>query len=223
MSSTNNCKSEPLLNYVPEHLDDEIFSLKKRTEELRNALSLLPDVSEDGGSECPYAKELYWRKIEAERATALALENLTRYVPIVKREVAEKNHNLEQIRQDKASLILEEAKTKYLEAQQAAEAQYKKACRQERELTSAIEQASSVLARSRSFKNPWPGEELKPSPGNSGGSTEPFSPNGTFERKFATHENRKWGGSTRGERHDSPANSELDDLMSLGPLKEDAK
>ncbi|MEW5902623.1 MAG: hypothetical protein AB1715_14245, partial [Acidobacteriota bacterium] len=61
-----------------ERLKNEWAGISSRVEELERAMAL-PDVDEDGSSECPFAESLYAKKEELEEQVARDVEKLKSY------------------------------------------------------------------------------------------------------------------------------------------------
>jgi hypothetical protein len=180
-----------------DQLRDELESISARVERLDRALSSLPYVAPDGGSECPFAEQLFFQKEEQEQTVAHDVDTLRRHLRRLEYEIGRCRGNLEQIQADGGTLKLKEASEHYSQATEV----------QQRELEAVIDDRDAVLtvlmraeavlkvSRTRKFPGREPREQYPfpaPTPGvPSSGRIQP-APSGL--------------------------GSELGKLLSLGPL-----
>lgn len=185
-------------------LDSFSYSLKQLVEQLSSATSVLPNVDEEGNSECPFAEKLYAKKDECMEKLEKELQELPRYQAFLEKEISRCSSNLDQIGKGVNSLYHDETKEKFEAAKRAQQAEYNDAIRKRKDFTALISRAEKVLALARSKE--FPGDK----------SHKGFGPqSGAFEGQGAT-------GSPYGPSVAPPGRpsvqDEIDSLISSGPL-----
>jgi hypothetical protein len=186
-------------------IDSYIHYMHGLLDELETKFKILPKVDQEGNSECPFAEDLYAEKEEFLEKVEKESRKIQGYLRLVEQEIARCRGNLGKIRSDARSLHLDEAKEKYDAAKRAQETQYKKAIQQRTALMDLTSRTAKVLAlaRSKTFPGRKPQKGFRPPAGALGG----WRPNGSIK-----------------EATDKPPasrpsfESEIDDLISLGPL-----
>jgi hypothetical protein len=185
-------------------VDPFIDNMNRLFEELRNKVKSLPQVDQEGHSECPFAEYLYAEKEKLTERVEKESKKLRPYLEVVEREIERCVSNLAQINADANSLFLDQAREEYARAKHAQELQYEKAVQQRGKLIGLIECAAKILAEARSKKFPTkkPGDSFQ-------------SPLGVFEGKGIGSI-----GETAGKTFSVQPSfkSEIDNLISLGPL-----
>jgi len=126
----------------------------KAISELEAKLSTLPTIDDKGGSECPFAEDLYAQAEEAE-------ENLTRLLPILQgfisaldHEVSRCKNNLDLIRSGASNLANPEAKRRMEAAERTQKQEYLKAVENRKTADYLLKRANVVLKRAKSKKYP---------------------------------------------------------------------
>ncbi len=188
LRQTNATRGQPLRN--------ELAGVSGRIEELTKAMAL-PEVAEDGSSECPWAQSLYAKKEELEKQVGREVERLTRYVPVLEQEIQRQKRNLQQIQTDSGKLSLPETTQRYSEAARAQRSQLQSAIDDKDAIAIVLAKAQAVLDVSRTRTLP---RKIAREPQSSGAG--PLGP----------------GESTGIQAPPAPWGDELDGLVSLGPL-----
>jgi coenzyme F420-reducing hydrogenase alpha subunit len=175
-----------------------ISFLDELVENLKTKVGVLPVVDDKGGSECPFAEQLYFQKEEAEEKLNEHLKKGAQYVDLLSKEISKGHENLSRIKSDRSSLNNPQAKEKYEFATKAQKQNINKNIEQLRELEDVISKATECLRISKSSQ--WPlGKPKERGFGSSNNSNSP-------KRQ---HETDLSGPSLKTE-----ANS----LISIGPL-----
>ena len=171
-------------------------------EELEKAVQSLPRVDEKGGSDCPFAEDLYAKKEQLEAALGKDVAMLQAYMAAIQKEVARCERNLQRIRGDAGKLSTPEAIDAYGEAEQAADNEHHQAVTDRDAIVLVLPRAQAVLAVSQNKKYPdkKPQQRQLPEPASPTDGKEPTRPRPDTTGKPAL------GG-------------ELGDLLSIGPLK----
>jgi hypothetical protein len=184
-------------NEVPRgrQLQDELKSISSHIKELESALAL-PEVNEDGSSECPFAQSLYAKKEELEEQVTHDLEKLKRYAKVLDNEIQRCQRNLAKIQADGGKLNLLETSEHYSHAANAQQQHLKSAIEDKDAISVVLSKAQAVLNVSRTRK--YPGKKPQEQP-------FPMPPFGT-------------PGSTCIRTSTGEPGSELTGLISLRPL-----
>jgi len=187
-----------------EYLDSFLSYMPERLDELLGAVKLCPKVNEDGSSECPFAEVLYAQKDELAEKVEEEAKKIQPYLRLVEKEIARCRENLEQISAGARSLNREEAKERYAIAKRAQESQYNKAIQQRKRLLDLISRTGKILALARSKNFPGRKPQIFRPPA---GALDGWGPTGSANEatgKFPVAQ--------------PPSNTEIDRLISLGPL-----
>ena len=142
-----------------EDVDSFIEYMEGLLEELWGKINQLPEVDQNGHSDCHFAEELYAYKEEAAAIVAEESKKLQVYLELVKKEIDRCHHNIDQLRTDRSSLNFDEAKKRYDAAKKAEEKQLNKAILQKKKLIDLIKKAEELLSLAKE-KN-WPLGEPK--------------------------------------------------------------
>ena len=189
-------------------VDSFIWLMPKILGKLVSKIKILPKVDEKGQSECPFAEDLYAQKDKAAKEFVEELEKGSKYLKFIDEEIAKHRRNLSRIRSDHGSLHNAQAKEKYNNAVKSQEFHIEKNIQRREKLKGFIFSAEKLLQQAQEKK--WPGgkpkESYRISPpiarGEAGGSDTKIQ-----------------GSSPVMPVHQRPAlKTQIDDLMSLGPL-----
>jgi len=176
-------------------LQNELQSISSHIKKLESALAL-PEVNEDGSSECHFAESLYAKKEELEEHVTHDLEKLKRYAKVLDNEIKRCRRNLAQIQADGGNLNLKETSEHYSYATDAQQQQLQSAIEDKDAVSVVLSKAQAVLNVSRTRKYPGKKPQERPFP------TPPFGTPGSTCIRTSTGE----------------PGSELAGLISLGPL-----
>lgn len=128
--------------------------VEKLIKELESKLSTLPTVDEEATSECPFAEDLYAKMEEAAENLSQAIELLQLFIPLLDREVARCQKNLDHIRSGAGRLVTPEAKRLFQAAHRLQMQEYLKAVENCKTAEFLLERAALVLKRAKSKKFP---------------------------------------------------------------------
>ena len=176
-------------------LRDELKNISSRTKELESALAL-PEVNEDGSSECPFAEDLFAKKEAIEGQVANDLKKLNRYAKVLDYEIKRCQRNLTKIQADGSKLNLQEASGHYSQAADAQQQQLQSAIEDKDAVSVVLSKAQAVLNVSRTRKYPGKKPQERPFPMPTFGAP----------------------GSTCIQSSTGKPGGELGGLISLGPL-----
>lgn len=192
-----NNEDKPTATDVPRgrQLRDELKGISSHIKELENALAL-PEVNEDGSSECPFAEDLYAKKEALEKQVTQDLRTLKRYGQVLDYEIQRCQHNQAKIQADGTKLNLQEASGHYSQAADAQQHQLQSAIEDKDAVSVVMSKAQAVLNVSRTRKYPGKEPQERPFP------SPPFGVQGPTSSSSPAG---KPGG-------------ELGGLISLGPL-----
>jgi len=143
-------------------LRDELANISKLVNELETTTSSLPYVREDGESECPFAENLYAKKVELEGQVSGKVNLLAGYLMELDAERLRCQKELGKIQEDYKKLNLQETSDHYAEAV----LRQKEKCRSIEEDKDAVSvvlvQAKAVLkmAKERKFPGKKPQEQF---------------------------------------------------------------
>jgi len=138
-------------------LGDVEFFLKKVEGLLRNLetrMRILPEVNNEGVSECPFSEKLY---AEKEKALKEVVEELTKapiYKGVIDQEISGLRGNLAKIHADRNRLTLNEPKEKYLVAANATEFHINRNMERRNNLTNLIAKAEEIIDQAK--RKTWP-------------------------------------------------------------------
>jgi len=191
-------------------VDSFISHVKRLLEELWSKVKVCPKVDQEGNSECPFAEDLYAEKEEFTEKVEKESKKLQPYLRVVEQEIERCSNNLDQLSADSSSLNLDEAKERYAVAKRAQESQYNKALQQRKGLTDLISKTEKIvaLARAKTFPGRKPQKSFRPPAGALGG----WGANGLTTEATA-----------KATASRPSSNSEIDSLISLGPLGREDK
>jgi len=145
---------------VDEAVQRGSYAMKK----LATAVSGLPQVSKEGHSDCPFAKQLYVQKEEAHNKADAALSRLERVLEDVNKEIARCRNNMKLLEQGKDDLKTPRTRGGYSGAITAQAGQYKRALEQRKKLLDLIGALKALLKESARKKYPGMDHEDSPKP-----------------------------------------------------------
>jgi len=184
-----------------EALDESIKDLQAATE-------ILPRVDKDGSSECPFAQTLYAQQDEAEEKVIEDLKKASRYLDLVKEEIAMWRRNFNEIEIDADSLNLPQAREEYNKARESTSIQIERNVNLQEELLDLVSRAEEHIQMAQ--KKEWPLGKPKEGFGQVPTLGGGLNNNGHTEFK---------GEASVAPMTQRPAlNTEIDSLISLGPL-----
>lgn len=117
-------------------------------EQLLQATRQLPQVDDDGSSECPFAEQLYAEKEEAQRDAEICLEKLGEYIEWVEDQISRCKGNLSIISSGLQQLNTDAARDRLSEAEDNLEAFGKKLSELHDKVDEAMKKLDSALAES---------------------------------------------------------------------------
>jgi len=134
-------------------VEEYLGRAEQKAEELWQALDSLPEVDEEGGSDCPFAKELYEKKEALQQEVETALHTLKEYSEEVQKEIVRVKGNMVVISSREDQLHGDRAREHFSEAEVKLAAQYKRLLRLRDRIQEVIEKIEDVIraARSRVF------------------------------------------------------------------------
>jgi len=144
-------------------LQNELQSISSHIKELESALAL-PEVNEDGSSECPFAEDLYAKKEALEEQVTHDLEKLKCYVKALDNEIKRCQRNLSQIQADGGKLNLKETSEHYSQAADAQQQQLQSTIEDKDAVSVILSKAQAVLNVSRTRKYPGKKPQERPFP-----------------------------------------------------------
>lgn len=106
--------------YRPDEASARWVAGETANKRLREQLSKLPPVDNEGHSECPFAETLYAEKEEAERRLVVVMDNVSSYLPVIDATLTSAKRDWEAIRAKVDTLHLEDAKGELRAAEQNA-------------------------------------------------------------------------------------------------------
>jgi hypothetical protein len=174
-----------------------LAGITEHIEQLDRAMSSLPHVNKEGGSECGFAEDLFAQKEELEREVIEDANRLLGDKRSIDHDVARCRNNRARIQVDSGKLNRDEARDCYSRAEEAAEREYREAVQDKDAISIVLARAQAVLKVSATRK--YPGRE----PQRQSPPAGPGAPEGPDPRTPAAGIGR-----------------ELDGLLSIGPLEE---
>jgi len=173
-----------------------LAGITEHIEQLDRAMSSLPHVNKEGGSECGFAEDLFAQKEELEKQVIEDVNRLMGYMRAIDHDIARCRNNLSRIQADSAKLNRDEARDCYSRAQEAAERELREAVQDKDAISIVLARATAVLkvSQARKFPGREPQRQLPPA--------GPGAPEGPGPRTPAAGIGR-----------------ELDGLLSIGPLE----
>jgi hypothetical protein len=181
---------------------------EKSIKELQEATKILPKVDKNGGSECPFAESLYAKKDEAEEKVIEKMKKASRYLDLLKEEIAMWRRNFTEIEIDADALNLPQAREEYNRAKKSTNIQIERNVKLQEELLDLISQAEEHIQLAQ--KKEWPLGKPKEGFGQTstlGGGSDNVGP-----------------AEFKGDAPVVPVSQRpafktvIDDLMSLGPI-----
>lgn len=138
-------------------------------DELESAMTSLPHVQDGGGSECPFAGELYAKKEELEAKVIDAVKHMHSFMADLNRELQRHKANLARIQSDAERLNLQETQQEYDTAETEQAALCRRMAQDRDAITVALGKAEAVLKVSQQRKHPkgvpaQKGPQLGPGP-----------------------------------------------------------
>ena len=200
----------------------KVNQVEGQIKNLDSKTSILPRVDEDGGSECPFAEDLYAQKEEAERELTKGIQKLEGFLPVLDREIARCRNNMNRIKADASSLNRQEAKNGYSQAEKQQRYQYQKNVEDRKKVLFVLKKANLALEIAQSKK--FPGRKpQRSSPFGKGPTTmEPSPPRSTKPPPYAPPVRSPGGTFPLGPIVSNPGpqlGGEVGGILSTGPLK----
>lgn len=128
-------------------------------EALRNAVSFLPKVDEQGNSDCPFAKELYEKKEKAQEEVAACIDRLHEYEKWTDDQIKRCLNNLTVISANAERLNSDLPRRDFTEAEAEAAALYKRLARLRLKIKKAIKKCRQAIKEASQKKYPDTGED----------------------------------------------------------------
>lgn len=177
-------------------LQREIRYFMQKVTELEAAMAL-PHVDKRGGSECPFAEDLYAEKERLEREVLTGVTRLSGYLLTLEKWIENCRENIERIEGDGQKLHGAEAQGCYSDAVNHLQTEYRRAVQDKDAVSIAVKKAKAVLQVSSTRK--FPGREPQ---------KRTFAPVVPPRRPAAAHSYDPNGGM----------GGEIHSLLSMGPI-----
>ena len=132
-------------------------------ERLLRAARQLPEVDEDGYSECSFAEQLYAEKEEAQRDAAICFEKLGEYLEWVNDQINRCKKNYEVVSSHREQLNTDMAIERFSEAEVKLDAFYKKLTKLRGEIAEAMKKIDEALQGSIGKRFPGKIPQKRPS------------------------------------------------------------
>ena len=184
-------------------LNSMLDDARRKIKELDEKMSILPKVEEDGSSECPFAKDLYAEKEAAEKKLSDQLSVLRHRASILESELERCRQNMDTIVSDGASLQTIPTQNQYQQAETIQAQEWRKIDDLHQQFLHMIQEVEKWLEKSQQKKFPIKSDDF----------LEPSHPT-HFPNQDASP-----NGDSLSQRSDN-VSPELDDLFSIGPIKE---
>ena len=136
---------EPREGLTPDGAEAVAASVRKLAEKVRRACSSLPSVTPDGGSDCPFAEDLYAQKQESWDELADRVADLHAVLSEVDRQIARGRTNLMRILEGERRVSLPEAAAELNRAAQLQSAESARWRGARSTVESALRAANAVL------------------------------------------------------------------------------
>lgn len=154
-----------------------IQSALARAEDLFQAVHSLPNVDEQGDSECPFAEELYAKKEECQKEVQGCLSRLQGHLSAVEEAIARINGDQELVSAHGAQLHGDRAKGHFSQAEGELGALCKRYEKLRDRIEETIERIEEILAEAATKQ--FPGRQPRRWPGGGGkGPNPPGEPTG---------------------------------------------
>lgn len=148
------------------HLIEQVMGeLEPLLEELENYYPMMPNVQQNGTSECPFAEDMYRKKQKLENKVSEKANTLRDMDAELNREVERCRRNLQRISSDAAKINSGATREKYAEGIGRQENEYVQATALKNEVAELLYRADATLAASRKKTFPMPLEDRMPSGG----------------------------------------------------------
>lgn len=150
----------------------ELHRISRLVDELDMAMTCLPHVEESGGSECPFAEDLYAQKEELEGKVVCEVEKMHSCIAELEHQIQRYKGNLTRIQTDSGKLNLEETQECYSDAMDAQEKQIRQTEQDIDAVSVVLAKAEAVLkvSQKRNYpggkpqrQNPFPPSQQEPS------------------------------------------------------------
>lgn len=144
-------------------LDSFLQATGQLAEELLRAANSLPEVSEDGGSECPFAEELYADKEEKQRELEGRFQQLHVYKQAVEELISKCDNDLVVVASHQDRIHGDKAREHYSQAEVELAAKRRQFLKTRLEIEEMIKKVDQALRESVSKRYPgkipqkWPG------------------------------------------------------------------
>ncbi len=216
---------------VEQNLPHYLYEKRQQAEGLNRKIDILPNVSRDGTSSCPFAESLYHAAAQEAKTLEGCVPTGKQYLAALEGEIAKRHQELARIAADRNRLALEGPRHEYDKAYAAQKSRYEKVVQQRQQLKQLLGLIGRVLARAAEKK--WPlGEPGDPRPAESAPSGSPspalppfWSPNGgrpdSPERGrslFPGGPGQDSVGYGRRRQWSPNTGSAVEDLIDLGPM-----
>ncbi|MDD5135638.1 MAG: hypothetical protein PHP01_09560 [Phycisphaerae bacterium] len=148
--------------------------------ELAQKISQLPKVEQDGSSECPFARQLYADKEEAQKKVQCCLEKLNEYGSWVQSEIARCKNNLAVITAHENQLNNDRPREYFSDAETQLAALYNRLVQLAQKIQEAIRNIQQALEQASQKQYPGdvgqqiPSFQMPPLPGDSNLSQPDF-------------------------------------------------
>jgi hypothetical protein len=196
-------------NYELKDVSSFIRALKNKILNVHETVARLPKIDSKGHSECPFAERLYAEKEELLKDFKTTRNQIPGYMNLIDIEIARFNNNLNQLQSSTTAFNTPQATEEMKSARQGYEFHYNKYLEMKRELSELATQAARVITQAQAKQ--WPlGEPKK----KANYSMAPMNTTGPVS-----------SAPSIGNRMSMPidtgpsAPSEVDHLLSLGPMK----
>lgn len=140
---------------------EEAGSLVKRAyaaaAELRRDCDILPRVSADGSSECPFAEDLYFRKEQSARFVREDLKELKQFAAMAASIARSGREKLSELSEQRSHLHHEGPQKHFIEAEDTLQDRMRQHERMSRDLQEAITEVEATLRESDARR--FPGRE----------------------------------------------------------------
>jgi hypothetical protein len=189
-----------------ESIESDIRSMDHLLTKLEHQAGILPKVDKEGSSECPFARELYSLKEEAEEKVIDHLKNLRMDYKALRKEISRCRKNLQLIQSEVNRIRLDDTLKAYSEAEGSLEFYYKRAIDLKVRLTESMADARKLLDITKVKK--WPLGKARKTDDESAPvlyGVRPLQNEGTFRKSNSNILEPDLG-------------KEVDSLMGLGPM-----
>ena len=137
-----------------ESIESDISDMNPLLRTLEQKAGILPKVDKEGNSDCPFARDLYIVKEEAEEKVINHLKNLRMDYKALRKEISRCRKNLQLIQSEVNRIHLADTLNDYKEAEGSLEFYYKRAIDLKTWLTESMADARKLLDKTKEKK--WP-------------------------------------------------------------------